>query len=171
MFGRGQKNDAARLTDGERRLHVLIEEEPLNAELSGPVGHDQLRYGTVDLEQPTRQLLSRQGLEAAVVDQAQGAALALDQPVAGSRCAGIYTQDDHAIRPWSAAAQINMAQVLRPRGSGGGQFGKHLIGQVEVGGHALNVVQVFESLHQTQVLTGDVRIDLDGRLGAHGQLR
>ena len=105
---------------------------------------DKPTDGLVDVLQPHRQLVGRNRLEAAVVDQSELAAVALDDPVAGGGSPGIDAQDD----------QLQ-----------GGRFGQDLGGQVEIGGHALYVVEVLEVLDQAQVLVGDVEVDIDGRLG------
>ena len=51
-----------------------------------------------------------------------------------------------------------------------GDLGEDLLGDVEVGGHALDVVEVLERLHEAQVLAGALLVELDRVLGDHRRL-
>src|SRR5215213_5576057 len=57
-----------------------------------------------------------------------------------------------------------------PARSNASDLGEYFRGQIEVGGDALNVIQILERLDEPQILTSDVPIDLDRRLGLHRHL-
>ena len=82
MLGGGQQDHAARLPDPHRGLHVAREEQPLDAHHVGLVEGEQLVDEGMDRQQALGQRQVRAGGQAAVVDLAQAAAAAFDDPVA-----------------------------------------------------------------------------------------
>src|SRR5687768_8188127 len=71
--------------------------------------------------------------------------------------------------PGSIPRTINLPRRRWTSRRGG--LGQDLAWQVEVGGHALYVVEVLERLDQSQILPSHVLADLDRGLGLHRDLR
>ena len=90
----GEKHDAARLAELQRRLRIFVEEHLLAGGFGRAMRVDHLAQRRLQPHQPRRQVLLRVGPHLAVGDMAQPVALGGDHPPAGAAQARIEADDD-----------------------------------------------------------------------------
>ena len=95
-LGRGQQDDAARLTQFQRGLGVGIAQHLLHRRAVRAFHPDHFGQRGVEIGQAAGQGHGRLGLDLAVADMAQPIALRRDDTPAGGAETGIETEQDHA---------------------------------------------------------------------------
>ncbi len=91
----GEHHDAARVTDGECRAHVLAEVQLLERDRIGLVRGDQLLDLVVDVRQSPLARQRGRRLDHTAVERHEPAVAASDHAVAGVGEPGIDAEDDH----------------------------------------------------------------------------
>ena len=117
MLGRGEQHDATGLTDAERGLHVLREEQPLDGQEVRLVRREELVDERVDRQESLRQRDIRRRLETAVVDLADTASGRLDDAVAQRGRPRVDAQDDHPATSAKTSSGMSKLAVTRETSS------------------------------------------------------
>src|SRR5450759_3257467 len=118
---RRQEDDTTSLADGEGRLDVLGEEQPLDAHERGCMQLDQVIQSQVDGLEALRQRKIGGGLDDAVIDRPKARTCPLHEPVAKHCNSRVYAQDDHEATSLTArlpltrsAARLSLTHRPRP---------------------------------------------------------
>ena len=138
---------------------------------------DQVADEQVQGEQPLGQRQIGRSREDAVVDGPQVRAGPLEDPVAHGGRARVDAEDDHArplrapgrARRWITSAMRSESRrgvgtycrSGRARGPSRSDLGEDFVGDLEVRGHALDVVEVLEQFDQPQGLARLASLELD----------
>jgi hypothetical protein len=147
---RGRKqNDSARLTDAYRRGDIPGEKELLDRQHIGVMRCDERLHRVVETRQPRRHVGRCGCLDNSVINQNR-IMCRFHQTITKSSGAGIDSERDQC------------AGLLA-------DLSEYVVGQIQVGVHRLHVVEIFESLNQSDHLDGEIRFRSDRVLGLHDQ--